>query len=457
MSNIHTSPRRLTKFLVEGLYGEFNHQIPLNSSDHVTAIIAPNGMGKTLCLKMIQSLFDKNWNYFENIIFQKAVYEFNDGSEIELTLHDQELNDQDYEDRITFLSISLKLSGQKKPTKIKLDTPHLAPLYLIRREAPFLRKVSPDQWVNQLDGERLTSHEVRMKFGYLVRRKAPPSRRASRINSRLDGYPELVEFLGEINCKLIETQRLINLREDSGEFQDRRRSRPTYAISEKADSLRNIISEETNNYATLSQALDRTFPHRVIQSTNVVTKQNIKTELVKLEEKRRDYMEVGILASEDEVRLELPDEEIEVSLARVLSVYIEDNHKKLDSLDNLFRRIKLFQELIRQRFGEKTVAINKTSGIEVSFSDAEVPLEKLSSGEQHQLVLFFELLFEIQPNTLILIDEPEISLHVAWQKKFISDLLQIIQLNKFDVVLATHSPQLIGKWSDLVVELGDVE
>ncbi|ESZ11562.1 hypothetical protein X737_29425 [Mesorhizobium sp. L48C026A00] len=66
------------------------------------------------------------------------------------------------------------------------------------------------------------------------------------------------------------------------------------------------------------------------------------------------------------------------------------------------------------------------------------------------------MLFEIRRNSLILIDEPELSLHVAWQKKFIGDLLSIIELNKFDVLLATHSPQLIGRWNDLVVELGDV-
>jgi len=34
--------------------------------------------------------------------------------------------------------------------------------------------------------------------------------------------------------------------------------------------------------------------------------------------------------------------------------------------------------------------------------------------------------------------------------------MSIINLNHFDVVLATHSPQLIGRWENIVVELGDV-
>lgn len=45
----------------------------------------------------------------------------------------------------------------------------------------------------------------------------------------------------------------------------------------------------------------------------------------------------------------------------------------------------------------------------------------------------------------------------AWQKKFVSDLNRIIELNQFDVILATHSPQLVSRWNDLVVELGDVD
>ena len=70
----------------------------------------------------------------------------------------------------------------------------------------------------------------------------------------------------------------------------------------------------------------------------------------------------------------------------------------------------------------------------------------LSSGEQHELVLLYDLLFNVQPGALVLIDEPEISLHVSWQKRFIEDLQRISRLVKFRSVVATHSPQIAGKW-----------
>ncbi|MFM0158773.1 AAA family ATPase, partial [Paraburkholderia sediminicola] len=77
----------------------------------------------------------------------------------------------------------------------------------------------------------------------------------------------------------------------------------------------------------------------------------------------------------------------------------------------------------------------------------------LSSGEQHEIVLMYDLLFRVRPNTLVLIDEPELSLHVTWQKAFLRDLLGIVAAANFDVILATHSPFVVGDRSDLAIAL----
>ena len=82
-------------------------------------------------------------------------------------------------------------------------------------------------------------------------------------------------------------------------------------------------------------------------------------------------------------------------------------------------------------------------------------LEALSSGEQHELVLHYDLLFRVRPNILVLIDEPELSLHVAWQKRFLPDLLEIVATARFGVLIATHSPYIVGDYSDLMIGLGE--
>lgn len=69
------------------------------------------------------------------------------------------------------------------------------------------------------------------------------------------------------------------------------------------------------------------------------------------------------------------------------------------------------------------------------------------------MVLHYDLLFRVRPNTLVLIDEPELSLHVAWQKRFLLDLLEIVATAQFDAVIATHSPFIVGDRSDLMIGL----
>ena len=69
------------------------------------------------------------------------------------------------------------------------------------------------------------------------------------------------------------------------------------------------------------------------------------------------------------------------------------------------------------------------------------------------LVLYYDLLFRVPSNTIVLIDEPELSLHVTWQKKFIPDLLDIIEVAGFDALIATHSPYIVGDREDLMIGL----
>lgn len=80
-------------------------------------------------------------------------------------------------------------------------------------------------------------------------------------------------------------------------------------------------------------------------------------------------------------------------------------------------------------------------------------LKKLSSGEQHELVMLYDLLFHASSNSLILINKPELSLHVAWQQEWLSDLEQMAELSDFRAMVATHSPDIIAEKWHLAVEL----
>lgn len=70
-----------------------------------------------------------------------------------------------------------------------------------------------------------------------------------------------------------------------------------------------------------------------------------------------------------------------------------------------------------------------------------VPGEQLSSGQWGWLGAFGALVAEIRDGSLILVDEPENSLHPRWQQEFIRELHAIVSsFSNCQVVVATHSP-----------------
>ncbi|HBM2885205.1 TPA: ATP-binding protein [Klebsiella variicola] len=75
----------------------------------------------------------------------------------------------------------------------------------------------------------------------------------------------------------------------------------------------------------------------------------------------------------------------------------------------------------------------------------DVRLKKMSSGELCVLLMLFKINSKIKDNSLILIDEPEISLHPAWQKEIIPSLEKCFSSYKgCHFIIATHSPQIVS-------------
>jgi len=143
------------------------------------------------------------------------------------------------------------------------------------------------------------------------------------------------------------------------------------------------------------------------------------------------------------------------SKSDILAVYLDDSEKKAAVFDDLVAKISLFvTSLKNKQLTHKTIKIDGKTGFTVVTDNGKnIDLTLLSSGEQQEIVLLYELLFKTVSNTLILIDEPETSLHVTWQKDFIKDILAIAKIQGISFCIATHSPQIInGRW-DLTTDL----
>ena len=128
----------------------------------------------------------------------------------------------------------------------------------------------------------------------------------------------------------------------------------------------------------------------------------------------------------------------------------------MDAAQHLSEPKKRFQDIVDDLFKETGKQIVRTEN-EIRFSQIGETLlpYKLSSGEKQMLAILLTVLVEDQQPYVLLMDEPEVSLHIEWQKQLI-DL--ILELNpNVQIILTTHSPAVImSGWMDKVTEVSDI-
>lgn len=115
-----------------------------------------------------------------------------------------------------------------------------------------------------------------------------------------------------------------------------------------------------------------------------------------------------------------------------------------------------FLDIIDSLFSQTGKKINRNEN-EISFLIGKQKLSpfQLSSGEKQMLVILLTTLVQDNKNSILFMDEPEISLHFDWQKKLIG---YITELNpNAQIILATHSPAVIMEgWYSNVSEVSDL-
>ena len=127
-----------------------------------------------------------------------------------------------------------------------------------------------------------------------------------------------------------------------------------------------------------------------------------------------------------------------------------------DAAQQLSLQKKRFQDIVDDLFAETGKKIVRTEN-EIRFSQIGETLMpyQLSSGEKQMLVVLLTVLVEDNQPYVLFLDEPEVSLHIEWQKRLI-DL--ILELNpNVQIILTTHSPAVVmNGWVDSVTEVSDI-
>lgn len=99
--------------------------------------------------------------------------------------------------------------------------------------------------------------------------------------------------------------------------------------------------------------------------------------------------------------------------------------------------------------------LTDNDGFYLTTGDDRIQLEQLSSGEKQLLLILTMVFLQDERPTILLMDEPEISLHISWQSKLI-DTIRNLNPN-CQLILTTHSPSIFAKgWQDRIVYMEDL-
>ncbi|EAW38054.1 AAA family ATPase [Lyngbya sp. PCC 8106] len=442
---------RIKEISVKNLFGMFDHVIPMNLDERITIIHGPNGVGKTILLKILNSLFNSQYYFLHTISFTEFRLDFDDESYLVITKKQE--NKKIKKLSFSYYQVDSEVQTFTYPLRTDIDSLDF-PVEIIDDIIPGLERIGTRKWLYLPTQETLNGSEIFERFGdslFSVRFSN------NRFNRLVKGQPEEDKWLSELKEKIkvgfIEAQRLFSFSSNRTPRSIARSMVPSVATY--SQELSEQIQETLTEYGVLSQSLDRTFPVRVVnqKSSSNFTEDALRDQLSKLEEQRNQLIDLGLLEKDENPDFQV-EQEIDDKTKSILSVYVEDVEKKLKVFSEISSKIAVFKKIAESRFSYKKMSITKEKGFTFTTLNGN-PLSptNLSSGEQHELVMLYELLFNVEPNSLILLDEPEISLHVAWQVEFINDLQDILKLANFDVLIATHSPDIINERWDLTVEL----
>jgi predicted ATP-binding protein involved in virulence len=450
---------KLVRVQVDKLLGQFDHEIKFPAEQDFAIIYGPNGVGKTKLLELIEAAIKQESQRIITIPFKALTLSFDDNARLTASPAKHVLKDED----LNFPIVQFSLHYPRKKAIEWAGGLSTKRGTMLRRIADTIPPARINELLETIRFPGTTNNEI----DELLDPRSSTLGDAEKffLRSYVRDFehntpPEAAAFLREINVSLIETQRLLNaFRKRSGTSarESAEDKKPT-VVKFAEDLSRRLRAAMTEN-SRVSQKLDRNFPSRVLdeaQNKRPMTEARIRRRYNEQSELRTELAGIAVLDGAPEVQL--PARELDIWERRFLGQYLDDTDKKLASFKWLLDRTRLFRDIVNSRFLFKKIIIDRDHGFRFTTNlNQEVAPTQLSSGEQHEVVLAYNLLFNVEVGSLVLIDEPEISLHVSWQQDFINDIKKISDVVDLRFLVATHSPQVIHHWWDHATALAPFE
>lgn len=417
---------RMIGIQFEKLFGRFDYNVNFNS-EGLTILTGPNGYGKSTILNSIEAIGKEfaGIYFFMNLDFKKIKVDFENNREL----------------------IIEKVDNKLIINKIPIEKEVFHNIFVdIRDRRPYISMLDDNTWFDRRRGIRFNINDYINDFYIKEMCSVENNSDIKKYSTKLpDLLKDMKRLVGEIY--FIKEQRLIR------ETRNRRDEQEVINVIEELPTrFKELMQKVQQEYSIVANKLDSTYPNRLFETEEGISEDDCKIKMKEMTLKFEVLSKYDLSTMQEPVNFKFKKEH-----AKALKVYFDDFDVKYRVYEDFINKLDLYTDIINHRLSFKTMKISKESGISIIDENSrEIKLTQLSSGEKQEIVLFYDLIFGTQKDDLLLIDEPEISLHITWQKKFMDDLLRIINYKGFNVIVATHSPQIINNHWDRQVDLGEL-
>lgn len=430
-----------------GIHGRFD--MALSFQDGINIVYGRNGAGKTTLLHILANAVNQDFRRFGYLKFRSLDIKLDDDQSIHI--------EQNWKENPNNTETIARINNDKEPVdfyrfeQLKEEEIHEA---FFRENSIERKKISSkidlevtyfpafrtmiEAWAT-LNEREITN--VAQRSSLLRRRLAQRSARSTELARTLFGdfvpalnYPSPLEIQEQINAELVDVQLKV------------------------ASSDRDVLSDAfVNAFTAISQGAEipeiAEAPEEILKSIEELSErlQNLPLQV------GADEVNTVYARLREQLKSFQLDPGSQNIAKRVLYVYKTSLQKRLDEQTSAYSKIETYLHSVNEFLERKKLVIQPRSkvtrpklGVKIGEEKFNYSLQTLSSGERQIVGLIYAASY-MTNGRVVLIDEPEISLHIDWQRKLLSEMVK--QLGDKQLIVCTHSPVVASKYRNRMIEL----
>ncbi len=461
-------PKRLNRIVIRDLFKRFNYNIDLCNGESVAILSAPNGCGKTTIFNIVDFIFMPTLDKYKKICnypFTECACILSNDRKVVLKVEEKPVFAKDNRRRFSgysreIFSDSFRAGIYNKCFTIViyddseenvLGTINITEMLMDIVDRPY-RGMDYDDELAEIEDEGEIYEDINPRVRVSLRRNSLFCKKVR---------DELSQYGCNLTIEFIQADRLHNSI-TPGYIDTRVRYRDDY--SDAKDPLTKACKELRDKYyieakeefhARQSEASDSLPQNYLKAKAKKIPIDEFKQRWNTYIDDIRKFYDIGMLDSDETILSEADLDRAYENKCVFLNVYLDSFEKTLAPLRKEYDRMKLFTDILNKR-NKGTLKEFKygREGINITVAGEPLNINCLSSGEKHDFIMFYNLIFKAEKGSVVFVDEPEISLHINWQEEYIDRLLEICKINDLQAFVATHSPNIVNEHFDLMVERG---